>query len=120
MDAAQGGTMAGDAEAGAVCGTWRGQQNVVTILVNLPSYKLPAATTTDFVRGVLLGNAHAGAAQATPDRSVNDFWQQGSDGRTWVDTTSYNVQGPVTLTSDFNKDSTGASYCDYYGMAPQP
>jgi len=115
MDAAQGGASGADAEA-ATCGP-TGQQNVVTILVNLPNYKLSSGMTPDFVRGVLLGNAHAGSAQATPDHSVSDFWEQSSDGATWVDTTSYSVQGPVSLNNDFNKDSSGAAYCDYYGLA---
>ena len=116
MDAAMGGTTSGDEMAGATCGP-TGQQNVVTILVNLPSYKLASGMTQDFVRGVLLGNAHAGAATSTPDRSVNDFWQQSSDGKTWIDPASTQVVGPITLNSDFNKNSTGGSFCDYYGLA---
>jgi M6 family metalloprotease-like protein len=90
---------------------------VVTVLVNLPSYKLGSGMTQDFVRGVLLGNAHAGAAQATTDRSVSDFWQQASDGQTWIDPANTQVVGPIELNSDFNTNSTGGSYCDYYGLA---
>jgi M6 family metalloprotease-like protein len=115
MDAAQG----GDALAtttGATCGP-TGQQNVVTILVNLPNYKLGAGMTQDFVRGVLLGNAYAGTAQATTDRSVNDFWQQASDGQTWIDPANTQVVGPIELNSNFNTNSTGGSFCDYYGLA---
>ena len=115
MDAAQDG-MATTSSTTATCGP-TGPQNVVTVLVNLPSYKLAAGMTQDFVRGVLLGNAYAGAAQATPDRSVSDFWQQASDGKTWIDPANTQVVGPVQLNSDFNKNSTGASYCDYYGLA---
>jgi M6 family metalloprotease-like protein len=100
----------------ATCGP-TGPQNVVTVLVNLPSYKLASGMTHDFVRGVLLGNAHAPTSQSSPDRSVSDFWQQGSDGRTWIDPVNTQVVGPVELTSDFNKDSAGNAYCDYYGLA---
>jgi len=115
MDAAQG----GDAEAttnGATCGP-TGPQNVVTVLVNTPSYKLSTGMTHDFVRGVLLGNTHAPTSQSTPDRSVTDFWAQHSDGRTWIDPAVVQVVGPVELTSDFNKDASGNAFCDYYGMA---
>jgi M6 family metalloprotease-like protein len=115
LDAQQGGSATADALALA-CGPL-GSQNVVSILVNLPSYKLPAVTTPDFVRGVLLGNAYAGSATASPDRSVDDFWRQASDGQTAVNAAAASVVGPVTLASDFNKDANGASYCDYYGMA---
>ena len=114
-DAAQG----GDAQAttnGATCGP-TGPQNVVTVLVDLPSYKLSTGMTHDFVRGVLLGNAHAPTSQSTPDRSVTDFWQQSSDGRTWIDPASTQVVGPVLLGSDYNKDASGNAVCDYYGMA---
>ena len=100
----------------ATCGP-TGPQNVVTVLVNLPSYKLASGMTHDFVRGVLLGNAHAPTSQSSPDRSVSDFWQQSSDGKTWIDPVNTQVVGPVELTSDFNKDSTGNAYCDYYGLA---
>jgi M6 family metalloprotease-like protein len=115
MDAAQDGVATTSATT-ATCGP-TGPQNVVTVLVNLPSYKLGSGMTQDFVRGVLLGNAHAGAAQATTDRSVSDFWQQASDGQTWIDPANTQVVGPIELNSDFNTNSTGGSYCDYYGLA---
>ena len=85
------------------------------MLVNLPSYSLPTSMTPDFVRGVLLGNAYAGTAQSTPDRSLDDFWQQNSDGKTSIDPAN-NVVGPITLSSNFNTDSAGASFCDYNGL----
>jgi M6 family metalloprotease-like protein len=102
-----------DANALGQC-TTTGAQAVLTVLVNLPGYKLPAAVTADFMRGVLLGNA-AGGAQNSPDWNVDDFWRQASDGRTWVDASS-TVVGPITLDSDFNKDGTGAATCDNYGV----
>jgi len=114
MDAAQDG-VATTSSTTATCGS-TGPQNVVTVLVNLPSYKLASGMTQDFVRGVLLGNAYAGTAQATPDRSVTDFWQQNSDGKTWIDPAYTQVVGPIELNSDFNKDSSGNSYCDYSGL----
>jgi M6 family metalloprotease-like protein len=99
----------------AVC-TASGPQPVLSILVKLPSYSLPSAVTTDFTRGALLGNAYAGAAVNTPDWSVGDFWAQASDGKAFIDATNTTVVGPVQLTSNFNTDSTGAAYCDYYGL----
>ncbi len=99
----------------ASCGP-SGPQAVLSVLVDLPAYNLPSVTTQDFVRGVLLGNAYAGAAQSTTDWSVDDFWQQASDGKASVDTTNSAVVGPVSLSSNYNTDSTGASYCDYYGV----
>ncbi len=114
LDAAQGGSTTADAEA-TTCGPV-GPQKVVSILVNLPGYKLPSATTTDFARGVLLGNAYAGGSQSATDWSVDDFWRQGSDGRTYVDAAGSTVVGPVTLAKDFNTDANGNAYCDYYGM----
>jgi M6 family metalloprotease-like protein len=119
-DAALGGTTStttstGTATYPATCGPV-GPQSVVSVLVNLPSYSLPSTATQDFVRGVLLGNAYAGTSQSTPDRSVDDFWQQNSDGKTAIDPTNTTVVGPITLSSNFNTDSTGASYCDYNGL----
>lgn len=102
-----------DANALGQC-TTTGAQAVLTVLVNLPTYKLPAAVTADFMRGVLLGNA-AGGGQNSPDWNVDDFWRQASDGRTWVDTSS-SVVGPIVLDSDFDKDGTGAATCDNYGV----
>jgi M6 family metalloprotease-like protein len=114
LDAAQGGSTTADAQA-TTCGPV-GPQKVVSILVNLPGYKLPSVSTTDFVRGVLLGNAYAGASQSVPDWSVDDFWRQNSDGKTYVDATGSTVVGPVTLSQDFNTDANGNPYCDYYAM----
>jgi len=101
----------GDSVAGT-CGPGGGQ-GVVAILVNLPDHKLPTAATPDFVRGVLLGNAWAGTAQSATDWSLDDFWRQNSDGRTYVDATRTTVVGPVTLSGNFNTNSSGAAYCDY-------
>ena len=117
MDAAQDGTTTstGTASYPATCGSG-GPQSVVSILVNLPSYTLPSTMTPAFVGGVLLGNGYSGAPANSPDWSVDDFWQQNSDGKTFIDSTNTTVVGPVTLDKDFNTDSTGASYCDYNGL----
>jgi len=118
MDAAQDGattTTTGTASYPATCGPG-GPQSVVSILVNLPSYKLPSSMTPAFVGGVLLGNGYPGSPASSPDWSVDDFWQQNSDGKTFIDATNTTVVGPVTLDKDFNTDSTGASYCDYNGL----
>ena len=102
-----------NANALAQCGP-TGPQSVLTVLVNLPGYKLPGAVTADFMRGVLFGNS-ATSATSNPDWSVDGFWQQASDGRAWVDPGS-TVVGPIALTSNFNTNTSGASSCDTYGM----
>jgi M6 family metalloprotease-like protein len=116
LDAFLGGTTATmtlqDANA-AQCGT-TGPQSILTVLVNLPSYKLPGSVTPDFMRGVIFGNSSS-SSTSNPDWSVNDFWQEASDGRTWVDSGS-TVVGPIQLNSDFNKTSTGGTTCDNYGL----
>jgi M6 family metalloprotease-like protein len=98
----------------AVCST-TGPQNVVSILVNFPSYSLPSAATADFVRGVLLGNSQT-TVQSAPDWSVDSFWRESSDGKTYVNSANTTVVGPVMLASNFNTDSTGAASCDVYGI----
>ena len=115
LDAFQdgGGTTTADENAAGQCST-TGAQSVLTVLVQLPGYKLPPAVTADFMRGVILGNA-AGGTQSSPDWNLDDFWRQSSDGRTWVDPGS-TVIGPITLDSDFNKTATGAATCDNYGL----
>ncbi len=116
LDAFLGGTTATTTlqdENAAQCGA-TGPQSILTVLVNLPSYKLPGSVTADFMRGVILGNS-ASSSKSSPDWSVDGFWQEASDGRTWVDSGS-TVVGPIQLASDFNKTSTGASTCDNYGL----
>jgi len=93
-----------------------GAQHVLAVLVNLKSYSLSSGMTPDHVRGVLLGNAHAPTAQNNPDWSVNDFWVQNSDGKTWIDPATTTVKGPIKFDSDFNTNSTGGSFCDYNGL----
>jgi M6 family metalloprotease-like protein len=120
LDSALDGTAGGgDAYATATypaqC-TVTGPQSVLSVLVNLPGYRLPVVTTPDFVRGALLGNAYAGTSQSTPDWSVDDFWQQASDGRTYIDTTNSTVIGPIELTKNFNTDANNATSCDNYGL----
>jgi M6 family metalloprotease-like protein/uncharacterized repeat protein (TIGR02543 family) len=116
LDAAQDGTVNADAGSTypATCAP-TGAQSVLSILVNLPGYTLPSAVTADFVRGMLLGNAYS-SATSTPDWSVDDFWRQNSDGRTYVDPANTTVVGPINLASNFNTDANGASYCDNYGL----
>jgi M6 family metalloprotease-like protein len=99
----------------ATC-TATGPQPVLSILVKLPNYNLPSAVTPDFVRGALLGNAYAGTATSTPDWSIGDFWSQASDGKAFIDPANTTVVGPVQLNSDFNLNSTGGAYCDYYSL----
>jgi M6 family metalloprotease-like protein len=101
--------------AGATGSGTTGPQNIVTILVNLPGYKLPANVTADFMKGVLYGNANA-VGQNTPNWYVDDFWQQNSDGQTSAPFASGLVVGPYTLTSNYTTSSTGASFCNYLAM----
>jgi M6 family metalloprotease-like protein len=92
-----------------------GPQNIVTILVNLPGYKLPANVTPDFMKGVLYGNASS-MSQSTPNWYVDDFWQQNSDGQTSAPVTGGQIVGPFLLSSNFNTSSTGTAFCDYIDM----
>ncbi len=102
------GTLAQDANA-AQCST-SGAQSILTVLVTLPSYGLPSVVTPDYMRGALLGSP-----ASSPNYNLDEFWQQSSDGKTWVDPAS-TVVGPISLSSDFNKTSTGAATCDNYGL----
>jgi len=101
--------------AGATGSGTVGPQNIVTILVNLPGYKLPANVTADFMKGVLYGNANA-VSQNTPNWYVDDFWQQNSDGQASAPVASGLVVGPYTLASNYTTNSTGASFCNYLAM----
>jgi M6 family metalloprotease-like protein len=92
-----------------------GPQKIVTILVNLPNFKLPSNVTPDFMKGVLFGNANS-AIKNTPDWNVDDFWQQNSDGQASAPFTAGQVVGPYLLASNFNTDSTGAAFCNYSAM----
>ena len=92
-----------------------GAQNILTILVNLPGYTLPPNVTADFMKGVLWGNASRGS-QSTPDWNVDDFLQQNSDGQAFAPVSGGRIAGPYLLSSNFNSDSTGASFCDYLDM----
>ena len=100
--------------AGMACGD-TGAQNIATILVNLPDYTLAPNVNADFMAGVLYGNAYS-SAQNTPNWSVDDFWQQNSDGQTSAPYVGGTTVGPLQLASDFNTDSTGAAYCDYQSL----
>ena len=89
-----------------------GAQKIAVILVNLKSSSLPSTMDPNLVTGVLLGNS-GGGAQNTPDWSVDDFWQQNSDGQTWVKRSgpgAMKVVGPYTLPDDYN--SNGACNLD--------
>ena len=92
-----------------------GQQSVLTILINLPAYTLPSGVEAEYIKGVLYGNAWS-TKQNTPNFSVDDFWQQNSDGATSAPFSAGKVAGPYLLSSNFNTDATGASFCDYISM----
>jgi M6 family metalloprotease-like protein len=79
-----------------------GAQPVVTILVNFTNFTLPGGVTQDAVRGSLLGNAFAPTSQSSPDRSLDGFWKDTSDGQTSVDSATSTVVGPFTLSGNFN------------------
>ncbi len=92
-----------------------GQQAVLTILVNFPGYKLPTAVDAEYMKGVLYGNSWS-TKQNTPDFSVDDFWQQNSDGAASAPFSLSKQVGPFLLASNYNVDSKGASFCDYITM----
>lgn len=92
-----------------------GQQNIAAILVETPSYKLPAGVDADQVRGILFGNQFT-ARDASPDRFVDDFWRENSDGQTTAPGASAAVVGPFLLTKDYDKDAGGQPYCDADGI----
>ena len=92
-----------------------GAQKIVTILVNLPNYTLPSGVTQDYMNGVLFGNSYS-TNQSSPNISLDDFWQQNSDGQASAPFASGQVVGPYLLSSNYNTDATGASYCDFVSM----
>jgi hypothetical protein len=94
-------------ESISACGP-TGPQRVVTILVNLPSHRLPAAVTQELIRGIMSGNA-ASTARSTPDWSVDEFWRQNSQGRLSVDTANSLVVGPFDLADNY-------ASCDFRAM----
>jgi M6 family metalloprotease-like protein len=100
---------------GAACGN-TGAQNAVTILVNLPNYTLDAGVDAEHLKGILWGNAYS-SRQSTPNWSVDDFWQQNSDGLASLPYAGGRVVGPYLLSSNFNTDGGGAAFCDYLGLA---
>jgi hypothetical protein len=102
------------ASGAAVCGP-TGAQNTVAILVETPSYKLPAGADADQVRGILFGNSYT-SRTVSPDHFVDDFWRQNSDGQTWLPFSGSTVVGPYLLSRDYDKDSSGAPYCDADGL----
>jgi M6 family metalloprotease-like protein len=114
--AVQGGTVPDGTggQVGMACGQ-TGAQNVATILVNLPNYTLNAGVDQELLKGVLYGNSFT-AKQNTPNWSVDDFWQQNSDGKTSAPYAGGNVAGPFQLSSNFNVIN-GVTSCDYMGLA---
>lgn len=81
-----------------------GSQRVVVILINLPNYSLPAHVNAEFVKGVLLGNAHS-TNQSSTDWSVDDYWIQGSDGQLSIDPNAVQVVGPYTLSRNYTENN---------------
>jgi M6 family metalloprotease-like protein len=112
--AASGGSVTGESSVAAACSTF-GAQNVVSILVNLPNYTLASGIDQELVKGILWGNSYS-SRQNTPNWSIDDMWQQNSDGQTSAPYAGGKVVGPYTLSSNFNTDSTGASYCNSEGL----
>jgi M6 family metalloprotease-like protein len=113
--AAAGGNITGQSStAGAACSTF-GAQNVVAILVNFQDYKLSSSMDQELVKGILWGNAYS-SKQNSPNWSVDDFWQQNSDGQTGAPFSGGKVAGPYTLNGNYNTNSQGQSYCDSTGI----
>ncbi len=99
MSAASGAAASSGTQTALSCNT-TGPQKVVVILVNFASTALPGTVTTDTVRGILFGNAYTNATNS-PDWSVDDFWQQASDGKLSVDVANSQVVGPYNLMTDY-------------------
>jgi hypothetical protein len=105
-----------DTTTGPLCST-TGPQGVLAVLVSFPDFPIDASTLTeDKIKGIYLGNAHAPTSQASPDRNLSDYWQQLSDGQTWIDPARVEVRGPVLLSSNYNLDARGKKYCNYEGI----
>ena len=88
-----------------------GDQKIGVVLVNFKNSKLPSNLDANRVRSILLGNS-AGGPQNTPDWSVDDFWQQNSDGKARVKqsgTGSLTVVGPYNLPQDLDCGSDGTA-----------
>jgi M6 family metalloprotease-like protein len=105
---------ASTAKAAGSCGP-TGAQSVVVILANLPGYSLPSGVNAELMKGILRGNAYT-TNDNTPNWSVGDFWEENSDGQTWVE--DVRVVGPYTLSSNYNSDTNndGNYDCQYSDM----
>ncbi|HSB12845.1 MAG TPA: NEW3 domain-containing protein, partial [Bryobacteraceae bacterium] len=112
--AAQDGSILGTDAVAAACST-KGAQNIVAILVNLASYTLSSGVDQELMKGILWGNDFT-TKDATPNRSVDNFWYESSDHQTWAPASGGNVVGPYLLSQDYNKNSSGQTYCDYNGL----
>jgi M6 family metalloprotease-like protein len=88
-----------------------GGQNVVVIPVDLPDYK--QSTTEDGLRGQFLGNNYT-TFDATPDRNADNFFRVSSNNQLWINP-DIQITPRVLLSSNYNTNSTGGSFCDYYG-----
>lgn len=107
MMVGESGEVAAAAPATPSCST-TGSQRVAVILANLPNYSLPAHVDAEFAKGVMLGNAHS-TSQSNPDRSVDDYFIQGSDGQLYIDPTEVTVHGPYTLPRDYTENQNATS-----------
>ncbi|MBK9171197.1 MAG: hypothetical protein IPM24_27575 [Bryobacterales bacterium] len=89
-----------------------GAQKIAVILVNFPSASLPSGITANHINGVFLGNAYTTQSN-TPNWSVSDFWEQNSDGQTWVEppggSGGLKIVGPYMLQQDYNYCSNSSS-----------
>jgi len=108
--AAADGSTSGTTAAPAACST-TGTQSIATILVEFPSYKLSSGVDQELLKGILYGNSYS-TKQNSPDWSVDDFWQQNSDGQTYAPFSRSIVAGPFLLNKDYNASGT----CDYMGI----
>jgi M6 family metalloprotease-like protein len=108
--AAADGNVSGSIVAPATCST-KGAQSVATILVEFPDYKLAGGVDQELMKGILYGNSSTTKTNS-PDWSVDDFWQQNSDGQASAPVTNGIVVGPYQLSQDFNASGN----CDYMGI----
>jgi hypothetical protein len=92
-----------------------GPQKILAVLVSFPDYPMSTKMTHEKVKGNFLGNAYAGRNTDRLDRNLNDYWQQVSDGKIWIDP-GLTVVGPLKMASNYNTDNTGKRTCDYFGI----
>lgn len=108
--AAAGGQIQGSEVAAATCSTF-GDQKIVAILVSFPSFNLAGGVDQELLKGILWGNDYT-TRESSPNWSVDDFWQQNSNGQARAPYSGGQVVGPYLLNRNYNENNT----CDYQAI----